>query len=189
MVSKAEYTSVMAARDEFTGHAQVRGHAMRWQLGENARKVGYAYFWNGQCRHCGAEVSIGSCWSSCRGVRDARAVGCSGAGTHVLTEIEAKHVHRAMHAAVARYATEVAEVIPELAALNSVPARFLLAGDRFAWKGEYYTADDVPCPSDKDGLVVVNVEAGVWNSWIEIPADALVPLHHDDLSENPDDEC
>jgi hypothetical protein len=106
----AEVAAVKAARDEHDRAAAARGHALRWQLGENARRRGHAYFWRGRCGHCGAELSVGSAWSS-GGVRDARDVVCSGPGTAVLTEIEAGRVGELVAAAVADFGTEVTTAI------------------------------------------------------------------------------
>lgn len=89
----AEVAAVTAVRDEYTDTLARRGHAIRWQLGPNARRRGHAYFWEGRCERCGAELSIGDGWSSCPGVRDARHTTCSGPGTAVLTDIETAHVH------------------------------------------------------------------------------------------------
>jgi hypothetical protein len=52
---------------------------------------------------------IGSAWSSCGGVRDARHVGCSGPGTAVLTDIEEAHVADLFAAAVADFLWEINE--------------------------------------------------------------------------------
>ncbi len=111
--SAAEVVAVKAARDEHDGAAAGRGHRLRWQLGENARRRGHAYFWEGRCEHCGATVSVGAGWSSCSGVRHARRVPCSGPGTAVLTEIETERAHELVAAAVREFGRSVADAMRE----------------------------------------------------------------------------
>jgi len=97
--TKTEVAEVKAARDDWDRRLTAAGHAMCWQLGANARRRGHAYFWDGYCAHCGAEISVGVCWTTA-GVRDARRVACSGPGTAVCTEIEAARVSEQIVAAV-----------------------------------------------------------------------------------------
>jgi len=106
--SRVVVAEVIAARDDYDRTLSARRHAMGWQLGANARWRGHAYFWDGRCEHCGAEMSIGSGWSSCGGVRDARDVVCSGPGTAVLTEIETDRVADLITAAVTEFLEEAA---------------------------------------------------------------------------------
>ncbi|MFD8492420.1 hypothetical protein [Amycolatopsis sp. NPDC059657] len=101
-----EVAAVKATRDDYNQALTARGHAMRWRLGTNALRRGHAYFWEGRCVHCGAEMSIGSAWSSCGGVRDARDVACSGPGTAVLTEIETGRSADLVAAAVGEFLWE-----------------------------------------------------------------------------------
>lgn len=89
MTTRIEQQSARANRDDYDRQLSAAGHRMQWKLGENSRRAEYAWFWEGHCSNCGAEMSVGATWSSCGGVRDARHVPCSGPGTDVLTVIEA----------------------------------------------------------------------------------------------------
>ncbi|OKA03374.1 hypothetical protein, partial [Amycolatopsis regifaucium] len=65
-------------------------------------------------------------------------------------------------------------------ALHSLSARFLRPGDRFEWNGEIYTADDAAV--EHDGMVTVPLELSDGsNAWVDVPATAMVPLHHDEV--------
>lgn len=98
-----ERRAALAVRDDHDREAARRGHVLRWRLGDNARRRGHAYFWEGRCEHCAAQISVGATWSSCPGVRDARKVACSGPGTAVLTEIEAGRASELVADAVTQF--------------------------------------------------------------------------------------
>lgn len=106
---RQERADVLAAREEMTERAATQRHDVVWRLGPNATRRGYAYTWHGECRHCGARVTVGSAWSSCDGVRDVRTERCSGPGTAILTEIETTRVHELIADAVATFGAEVAD--------------------------------------------------------------------------------
>jgi hypothetical protein len=101
--------SAKAIRDDITDRAGELGHSMSWKLGPNATRRGYAYFFEGECKHCGAGASAGASWSSCSGIRDARRVECSGPGTEVLTEIETERAHQLVADAVQSFGEQVRE--------------------------------------------------------------------------------
>jgi hypothetical protein len=103
------FVAVKSVRDEYDRILTGRGHAMDWHLGTNARRRGYACFWEGRCEHCGAEMSVASGWTSCPGVRDARHQPCSGPGTAVLTEIETGRVSQLIAAAVDEFVRDATE--------------------------------------------------------------------------------
>ena len=108
MASLAERRSVAAARADIDRELSAAGHHMHWEYGCNALRRGYAYTVHGTCSDCAAEITVGFCWTSCPSVRDARKVDCSGPGTHVLTDIEARHSHDLVAAAVADFGRAVA---------------------------------------------------------------------------------
>jgi hypothetical protein len=64
-----------------------RGHTLTWKRLPRPT-TDHALCFEGTCRDCGATVTIGSGWSSCATIRDARNSDCSGPGTAVLTEVE-----------------------------------------------------------------------------------------------------
>jgi hypothetical protein len=99
--------SAKAVRDDVTVRASELGHSMTWKPGPNATRRGYAFFFEGECKHCGARASAGSSWSSCSGIRDARRVECSGPGTKVLTEIETERAHQLVADAVQAFGEQV----------------------------------------------------------------------------------
>ncbi|WP_340686365.1 hypothetical protein LCL61_08750 [Amycolatopsis coloradensis] len=66
-------------------------------------------------------------------------------------------------------------------AMHSLSARFLRAGDGFEWNGKVYVADDDAI--EHDGVVTVPLElSNGANGWVDVPATEMVPLHHDDIS-------
>ena len=73
-----ERDAVLAAREDWDQRAAARGHQLRWRLGPGATRRGQAYYWVGACRRCGAEIQVGSSWTSCGVPRDARAGICPG---------------------------------------------------------------------------------------------------------------
>ncbi|NKQ59054.1 hypothetical protein HFP15_40050 [Amycolatopsis sp. K13G38] len=101
------------ARDERERCRGGRGEGRPRRARQGSRRRGHAYFWEGRCEHCGATVSVGSGWSSCPGVRDARHVACSGPGTAVLTEIEieTERAHELAAAAVREFGRNVADAM------------------------------------------------------------------------------
>jgi hypothetical protein len=63
--------------------------------------------------------------------------------------------------------------------MHSLTARFLRDGDRFEWNGEIFTADDDAIAHD--GVVTVPLGLADGSSdWVELPAEAQVPLRNDD---------
>lgn len=90
--TRAQREGADFCRDDQDAKARGLGHTLTWTLGPNSHRKGCEYHWLGKCEDCAAEVSAGSCWSSCPGVRDARRDRCSGPGTAVLTEIETARV-------------------------------------------------------------------------------------------------
>lgn len=110
MTNKATRAYVKESRDRWNIDTTSRGHSMVWRLGPNANNRGHAYFFEGDCGHCGATMQIGHTWTSCSGVRDARDVACSGPGTAVLTEIEADRLHELCAPVIAEFAAVVAEI-------------------------------------------------------------------------------
>lgn len=86
--TRDEMHSVKANMAEWTTKTTAAGHKLTWRLGENARRKGCAYFWEGTCEHCAAQMTVSVCGTSSHGVRDARHAPCSGPGTAILTEIE-----------------------------------------------------------------------------------------------------
>lgn len=97
------------SRDSYTDAVQ---RPRRPKASAKARRRGHVYFWEGRREHCGAEISVGSGWSSCSGIRDARREICSGAGTAALTAIETEHVHDQLADAVREFRRDVLLLYP-----------------------------------------------------------------------------
>ncbi|WP_033024169.1 hypothetical protein, partial [Streptomyces capuensis] len=57
-----------------------RGHTLTWKRLPRPT-TNHALRFEGTCTDCGATVTIGSTWSSCSTIRDARNTTCSGPGT------------------------------------------------------------------------------------------------------------
>ncbi|QRP45778.1 hypothetical protein [Amycolatopsis sp. FDAARGOS 1241] len=69
------------------------------------------------------------------------------------------------------------------AALHSLAARFLHEGDRFEWDGAIYVADDFAV--EHDGVVTVPLALSDGsNGWVDVPANAMVALYHDDVHDS-----
>ena len=70
------------ARDYMAPDLAARGHDIEWKHGEGWGEKGRHQHWEGNCRHCGGNVTIGGGGSSCNSIgRNARDEDCTGPGT------------------------------------------------------------------------------------------------------------
>lgn len=84
------------------------GHTLTWkQMPRPTRE--HALYFEGTCTDCGATVQIGSGWSSCRTIRDARNETCSGPGTAVLAEVEQNRADELAGDAIGEYLEALAD--------------------------------------------------------------------------------
>lgn len=74
-------------KQDMNEQAGTNGHTLTWKRLPRPSKD-HALIFEGTCTDCGATIQIGSSWSSCSTIRDARNDICTGAGTTVLTNIE-----------------------------------------------------------------------------------------------------
>jgi hypothetical protein len=66
-----EFGGLRAARDDWDMKARARGHVPVWKrIAKNA--------FGGQCRACGAEMTVGAGWSSTPSAADLRRGACPG---------------------------------------------------------------------------------------------------------------
>ncbi|MDX3165902.1 hypothetical protein PV516_19130 [Streptomyces scabiei] len=75
------------AKQDMATQVADRGHTLTWKQIPRPT-LNHALAFEGTCCDCGATVTIGSGWSSCATIRDARNSDCSGPGTAALTEVE-----------------------------------------------------------------------------------------------------
>lgn len=75
------------AKHDMDNRLAEAGHTLTWKQLPRPT-LNHALAFEGTCRDCGATVTIGSGWSSCGTVRDARNSACSGPGTKILTDVE-----------------------------------------------------------------------------------------------------
>lgn len=87
--------------------ATANGHTLTWKRLPRPSKD-HALAFEGTCTDCGATVEIGSGWSSCATIRDARNETCSGPGTAVLTEVEAARASELFAEALGEYVQALA---------------------------------------------------------------------------------
>jgi hypothetical protein len=73
---KAEIQLVDTNRDHWHTDLAHTGHRMAWHLGECSMEPGHAYHWCGQCRECGAAISVYAHGTSCWRSLDARTTDC-----------------------------------------------------------------------------------------------------------------
>lgn len=78
------------------------GHTLTWKRLPRPSKE-HALVFEGTCTDCGATVNIGSGWSSCSTIRNARDEQCSGPGTAVLTEVEQERSTELVGEAIGEY--------------------------------------------------------------------------------------
>jgi hypothetical protein len=102
MARQQWWTPAKASMGTKTGEL---GHTLTWK--RLPRKAGHALVFEGTCADCGATVEIGSGWSSCATVRDARREPCSGPGTAVLTQVEQGHSSEQFGDLVSAYAQAI----------------------------------------------------------------------------------
>ncbi|WP_199546363.1 hypothetical protein [Streptomyces sp. N35] len=90
-----------------------RGHTLKWKQMPRPT-LEHALYFEGTCADCGATVQVGSGWSSCGTIRDARNIDCSGPGTAALTAVEQERASDLFREAVGEYtqALEEAGVVP-----------------------------------------------------------------------------
>ncbi|MCF1592481.1 hypothetical protein [Streptomyces muensis] len=96
------------AKQDMNTQVADRGHTLTWKQVPRPT-LDHALAFEGTCRDCGATVTIGSGWSSCGTVRDARSSDCSGPGTAVLTQLEQDRSAELTGEAVGEYLQALAD--------------------------------------------------------------------------------
>ncbi|MFF3277147.1 hypothetical protein ACFYWU_40455 [Streptomyces chrestomyceticus] len=96
------------AKQDMDTQVADRGHTLTWKRLPRPT-ADHALCFKGTCRDCGATVTIGSGWSSCATIRDARKNECSGPGTAVLTKVEQDRDDELTGEAIGKYLQALAD--------------------------------------------------------------------------------
>lgn len=101
------------AKQDMNETAEANGHTLTWKRLPRPSKE-HALCFEGTCTDCGATVTIGSMWSSCASIRDARNSTCSGPGTAIVTDVEQDHADDVAAEAIGEYlqALADADIVP-----------------------------------------------------------------------------
>lgn len=105
MARKQWWTLAKADMDERVAEL---GHSLTWKRQPRPTRE-HALYFEGTCGDCGATVTLGSGWSSCSTIRDARSAQCSGSGTAVMTEIEQERADELTTEAINEYVEALAD--------------------------------------------------------------------------------
>jgi hypothetical protein len=99
------------SRDGMVPDLAARGHDMAWKHGEGWGKSGHHQFWQGDCRNCGGNVTVGSGGSSCNTLgRCARDEDCTGPGTTWQNDLLIEHRRAKMSKALGTYFQSLKDV-------------------------------------------------------------------------------